>query len=205
MVPRLAIALMIVLAGCTAVNDTGSPEPTTTPVQTTSATPTPVTPDDATESNTIEYSELSAEEKEAFEAAVNGGARFFDRHIDGKVFDPDTQRPFIEHEYVLRNDTYYRLSYNSGVRYSSYLIGAEEGQPSEGDTVVAFEELPEETKEPVRSAIQHGSYSTSLSRSGSMPPGLSGVEYVEYSGTYYSISTGVSDAWVQVWEAERVE
>lgn len=208
MVPRLAIVVVIVLAGCSGAGGPESPHPgatTDTPVQTTRSAATPVIPDDATEANTVEYAELTEEQENAFDAAVTGGAEFLPSEIDSGYFDPDLSDPFERNDYVLKNETYFELSYRSGAQYSSHEIRAVEARPSENDTVVAFDDLSNRSQQVVRSAIESGSYTSPWRRSNSIPPDLSGVNYVRYSGTHYRLSVTVGDVWVQIWTAERVE
>lgn len=209
MVPRLTVALLLLLAGCTTAGGGGTPagtDVTHTPVPTASATPSHDTPTDATEANTIAYADLSPAERRAFDAAVADGAEFFEesRHVEGDYLDPAVADVFERHEYIRKDGSYYRLSVQFGALYASYGIRTTEGQPSGTDTVVAYENLSARTREPVRWAIENGSYTTPLGKWSSLPDDLDGVEYVRYSGTHYRLSVVVGDAWVQVWTAEEV-
>ena len=219
MVHRLLIALLIVFAGCAAApggevpdrtSGPGESPPTTsesvTSSSATSATPSPGVPADATEANTVEYAELSPVQRRVFDAAAADGAKFFaeTRYVESDYPDLAVAEPFETHDYVRKDGTFYRLSSRTGDVLASYGIQATEGPPSENDTVVAYANLSERTREPVRRAIENGSYSTPFGKWSTVPGDLSRAEYVRYSGTHYWISVVVGDAWVQVWTAEAV-
>lgn len=208
MVPRLTLALLLLLAGCTAI-DPGPPEQgteTVSPVRTTGTPTISETPTGVNEANTIEYTELSAIQQRAFDVATEEEARFFDEspYLEGDYFDPDVAEPFESHEYVRKNDTYYQLSSRLGNAIASYEIRADESQPNGNATITAFENLSAQSRTPVQWAIENGSYSVPSGKWNSLPDELSGANYVRYSDSYYRMSYTVGDAWVKVWTAEEV-
>ena len=219
MVHRLLVALLVVLAGCAAAPGGEMPdqrsetttslpttgEPVSSPL-TTSTTSSSDVPAGANEANTVAYAELSHVQRRAFDAATIDGARFFaeTRYVEGDYFDPSVAEPFETHEYVRKDGTYYQLSYQSGPLYASYGIQATEGQPTRNDTVVAYGNLSSLTRDPVRWAIENGSYTVPLGKWSTTPEDLSRADYVRYSGNHYRIGVVVGDWWVQVWTAEEV-
>lgn len=164
------------------------------------------TPGDATPANAVAYGNLSPAERRAFDAAVDGGAEFFGdtRYLEGEYFDPAVARPFRAHEYVRKNGTFYELSSHDGHVVASYKIVASAGDPPGNATVVALGTLPAEVRRPVSWAIENGSYTTPLGQWNSVPDELGDAEYVRDGDRSYRLGYRVGDAWVEVWEAEKV-
>lgn len=215
------IVLLVVLAGCSGTfgdpaGDHSTEGPTVDPTTTVGSPPatgtraTEQTPFDATESNTLVYADLSASHRRVFDAAVDGNARFVEQpirespYVEGKYFDPDLLAAFEDYQYVRRNGTYYRISTRFDGAVASYSITAITEEPTERDTVIAFEDLPERLRDPVRWAIENGSYDVPPGKWASLPEGLSSVEYVRYSGKHYRMEYTAGDARVRVLIAEKV-
>lgn len=221
MVPRLTIALLVILAGCSGISGespdqeiTGEPtiQPTTVPSpRATGSATADATPPGATETNTLEYAELSATQKRAFDASVDGGARSLDEsvrespYVEGVYFDPGVFEAFESPEYVRKNETYYRISTRHGNTIASYHIEATEEEPAENATVVAFENLSTRTGEPVRWAIENESYQVPPGKWRTLPRNLSRADYVRYDGRHFALGYTVGDAWPLVLTAEEVD
>lgn len=215
MVRAIALALLLVLAGCTGVGGPGQPAATESPPSATPTTadPTPTathtetnepTPTDATSGNTVEYSDLSETQQRAFDEAIaNGSAEFAppsireSPYVEGRLFDEDDLGRLRAAEFVVKDGAYYRLSLEMGRLIASYGLQATESDPSENATVVPLGDLSADAREPVRRAIENGSYGTQPGRWSSLPQGLDDADYVRYNGSHYEISAIVGDYWVQ--------
>lgn len=197
----LGSTIVLVLSGCSAIVGIDQRAPNPSPRETT----VPSTPTDATAGNTVEYSELSATEKRAFDAAVEDKARFFyeSPYVEGEYFDPEVANPFERYKYVRKDGSFYELSSQNGELFASYQIRTTKSQPGENATVVAFQDLSSGSSSAVRQAVENGSYTAPFGKWNTLPDGLSGVDYVRYSDEHYRIQVVVGDAWVQVWNAER--
>ncbi len=206
----LAALFVVLVAGCvgpgTGVGGTPTASPTDMPTPTPTASPEPVTTTvpDPTDGNTVDYANLSADAKAAFDAARDGEARFLpdSPHVEGDYFDPTALDEFRDHEYVERNGTTYALSIHSGELYASYTIYADPASPGENASVVAHENLSANVSAQVRSAVENGSHDVPLGKWQSLHPDLADVEYVRYGGDTYRLSYAVGDYWVQVLTAE---
>lgn len=177
----IAIALLLLLAGCAAPaggpSDAQTPEPTATPT-------------DATASNTVPYGNLSAEARSAFDAALDGRARFApdSPYVGGEAFDVDAAGAFGDNAYVVRDGTYYAVSLEPDGYVASYHIRADGATVGGNATVVALENVPASVRDVVRSAIENGSHSVPPGKWSTRPPALEDVEFVRYGGETYHLS-----------------
>lgn len=212
MVPRLAVALLVVLAGCAGISgdpnptgDTPSQVPTTdahTPSPATETTRTTFTPLEVDEGNTFEYSELSATEKRVFDEATEHGARFVDGvpHNDSEYYDPDVARTFEDHEWVVRNETFYRVSTGEDLK-PLYDVEAIEELPPENATVVSLPNVSAPSRNYVSRAIENGTYTVPLGEP--YPDDVEYGDYVRYGNQTYEIHVGHGDLLVTVVRAEQ--
>lgn len=203
MVPTLTVAtlaLLIVLAGCSTGPAGGGPEtsPTTSPTTTFDGPP------DATRGNTLVYADLTATQRGAFEAAVDEEARCLGEsihespHVQGEYFDPAVCRSFGTDEYVRKNGSYYEISTQMGGVIADYNLHAFETDAPPNGTVVPLTNLSDRTREPVRRAVENGSYRVPWGKWSALPGELQGRVYVRHSGTVYGIGISVGDAWITV-------
>lgn len=208
------VALLVLLAGCSGLNGGASPaQPTAeaTPARTTTATASADAPADATPRNTVSYAALSAVERRAFDAARRGEVGFASAairespYVNRTFFPTASEDVFRNHEYVRKNGSHYRLSWEGGALLASYGIEAVEQRPPENATVAALENLSARVSEPVRTAIENGSHATPFGKWDALPEQLDGVDYVRDGETYYRVSIIVGDAWPEQLRAERVE
>lgn len=182
--PAIPLALLLLLAGCNA--PATGPTDSVTPT----ITPTVTGPTDATAANTVSYANLSAEAQTAFEAALDGTARFApdSAYIEGDTFDVDAAEVFGDHAFVRRGDTYYAVTLQHDGYVASYHVRAANATVSENASVVAFEDLDAEIRDEVRSAIENGSHSVPPGKWRSPPAALEDVEFVLYESETYHLS-----------------
>lgn len=182
--PAIPLALLVLLAGCSAPaggpTDTATPEPT----------PTPSTPTEATAENTVAYGNLSAEARAAFDAALNDSARFGpdSPYMADEMFDVAAAEVFGDHAFVRRQDTFYAVTLQTEGYVASYHIRAANATVSENASVVAFENVSADLRDEVRSAIENGSHSEPPGKWDSVPPALEDYEFVRYEGETYHLS-----------------
>lgn len=197
MVRYVGVALLVLLAGCQGFTAGSTPAESTADA-----------PPGATVTNTVGYEDLSPGAQRAFDAAVDGQAKFFaesdSEYVDGPYFDPATAEPFRDYEFVRKNRTYYRLSGRFGRLYASYRIRALPAPVPTNATVTSLSALNASLRNPVRWAIENGTYNVPLGKWGSVP-GDRRPEYVRYSNETYRVGILAGDAWVEVWEAEPVD
>jgi hypothetical protein len=210
---ELLIVLLFLLAGCSGVNGGASPTQTTdteSPVQTTIVRTEDTAPTDATPTNTIDYTELTAAEKEAFNAAREGDVGYAPKSIRKSPYIDQTYYPvktgdiFQNNKYVRKDDSYFRVSWGHGPTIATYGIRTTEQQPPENATVVGVENLSSQVQEPVQKAIENGSYGTPPGKWDTLPEELDEIDYVCDGEAYYKISIVVGDYWPDVMSVEPV-
>ena len=211
MVPRTALALLVVIAGCSTI--AGPTERGTeleSAVRTDQPTRDATPPRGVTERDTVEYADLSASRQRAFDAAIDGEASFLDEgtrespYVDREYFGYTQLSPFRGKEYVLKDGTYYSLSIRQANLITSYRIHAARSNPPEHASTVDLSHLSSETRDPVRWAIENGSHSVPAGKWSRVPEPLHEVDYVEVENTTYRLTYSVGDSWVLVMRAERV-
>lgn len=182
--PAIPVALLLLLAGCSA--PAGGPTDTATPAP----TPTPSTPTEATTGNTVAYGNLSAEARSAFDAALNDGARFGpdSPYMADEMFDVTAAEVFADHTFVRREDTFYAVTLQTEGYVASYHIRAANATVSENASVVAFENVSVDLRDAVRSAIENGSHSVPPGKWDAAPPVLEDYEFVRHEGETYHLS-----------------
>lgn len=215
MVPRLMVALLVILSGCAGISgnpsgqspteDPSSQVPTTTvhsPIRETESTSTTFTPIEATKSNTIKYAELTASEKRAFAEAVEHSARFFDGlpHDDSEYYDPDVARTFETHQWVVKNGVFYRISAYESLT-PMFDVEATKAKPPENATTVALGNVSTPSRNYVRRAIENGTYTVPLGNP--YPDDIDRGDYVRYGDETYEVSVGHGDLLVTVVQAEK--
>lgn len=232
MVPRLLVALLLVTAGCTAVDEGAqSPSSPTVPVDQpptsthspTSTQPTPthsvttsppiVTSPPPSEANTVAYEALSATQQRAFDRALEGQVQFVDEsaldspYVGDEYYATDVADPFRAYAYVRKNGSLYRLSYREGggEALASYGIEATREEPSADESVVALENLSTKVREPVRWAVENGSYGVPAGKWYSLPQEFDRFDYVRYEGETYRISIMYGDLFADRLHVEPAE
>jgi len=208
-VPAVALAAVILFAGCLGGVGTpgtnGSATPTGTATETPTATPATSTADSE---RVVAYEELNDQQRAAFRDAIDGEASFVPNTSyvnDSAGYGFEHVDPFREHEYVRYEGDRYRISTHSGELYASYQIRTSVGTPGENATVVALEDLPERVRDEVRTAITEGEYDAPYGKWDSLPESLQDVEYVRYENETYGMGYAVGDAWATVVTLEKVE
>lgn len=234
MVRRLLLALLVLFAGCTAGNSVVQPTPTSdtaSPAETPTPPPTP-TPTDVhtarsgtttsrvvsadsppTDRNTVDYTNLSATQRRAFDREVEGDVQFVDRsaldspYVGAEYFARQTAEPFRHYEYVRKNGTRHRLTYREGGGdvLATYGIRTTERQPPADASVVAVENLSTPVRKPIRWAVENGSYGVPAGKWDSLPPEFDRFEYVRFSGRTYRVTVVHGDWFADSLVAERVE
>lgn len=182
--PAIPLALLLLLAGCSA--PVAGPADTATP----ESTPTATTPTNATAENTVAYGNLSSEAQAAFDAAQVGTATFApdSPYIEGESFGTYTAEVFDMYEYVTRNGTYYAVSLQVDGYVASYHIRANNATVSENASVVALENVSTSVRAEVSSAIENGSHSVPPGKWSSQPPALEDAEFVRHEGETYHLT-----------------
>lgn len=191
----LALIALLLLAGCSSTPTT-SPSSTLTPVEPPpTASPTGTPPERATDTNTIRYSTLSTAERAVFHRALEGVVRFAppSPYVDGETVDPALTGTYADHQFVVRNGTYYAVTLTQGRLYAQYRIEAEPSEPGPNATVVAFENVSVQYRGPVSAAVENGSYTTKL---GELSSYGGPFGYVRYEGETYQLTVVVGDYWV---------
>ena len=180
----IPLALLLLLAGCSA--PAGGPTDTATP----DPTATPTTPPDATAANTVAYGDLSSEARAAFDAALDGGARFApdSPYVEGEAFDVNAADVFGDNAYVVREGTYYAVSLEPDGYVASYHVRADSATVGGNASVVALENVSAEVRDEIRSAVENGSHSVPPGKWSSLPPALEDHEFVRHGGTTYHLS-----------------
>lgn len=212
---RLAVVAMLATAGCLGaggpVTDgetaAAKPTPTQTATSTPSPTPHPTPPStSAGGGDTIRYDELTADQRAAFDAALNGTATFApdSPHVDAQ-FDADEVGPFYEYDYVRWNGTVYRISLTSGRLYAQYWIEATWTDDTDGRTVVALENLSTDVRDEVRAAVEDGSHTVPFGKWNSLPEELQNVDAVRDEDRVYALGYVVGDYWADVLTVDPVD
>lgn len=202
------VALLVglaLLAGCTGGADTS---PTDTGTETTTVTPTASPPSTVESSKIVEYSKLSSGQQDAFKDAIQDEARFVPNspYINNSAgyanVDSD---PFRKHDYVRYGGELYRISLTPGDLYASYTIRTSVGSPTDDETVVTFESLPEDIQDEVKTALTEGEYYAPLGKWDVLPEALQDADYVRYENQTYEMNYIVGDAPGEVLTAEKME
>jgi hypothetical protein len=177
-IATVALLCLVVTAGCVGSlgGDGGADGPTQTP--TTTAGPAPP---DATAANTVQFGNLSEDQRRAFRAA----------RYDPVAFAPDERfsigdvSTFRSHEYVRYEGRYYAIETRSRMGPMASTWGAELLSSEPNATVRRFESLSQPLKNVVATAATGGSYRVGY---GEDPPeGLYDLEYVRYDNDTYRI------------------
>lgn len=213
-VGAVALAALVLLAGCGGGVDTDSPAPGVTPTPsptesgtpTESATPTP-SPVDAP--RVLSYSALDDEQQSAVRTAIDGEATFVPNssYIDDSAGYVAEDTPFRLHDYVRYDGSLYRIQLRSGEAYATYGIQASAASPGANDTTVAFENLPTDVRDEVRTAITDGSYAAPWGKWDSLPEplGVGETQYVRYENQTYEMKYVVGDTRAAVLRLERTD
>ncbi|MBP1986102.1 hypothetical protein [Halolamina salifodinae] len=220
-VPTVALAVALLLAGCTGgvgtpetdtsptVTQTAESTPTEAPTETQTATPTEQSPTTTVEPRSVvDYEELNSQQQDAFRAAIDGEAKFVPNTSyvsDSAGYAFEHAVAFQRHEHVRYDGDLYRISTRAGELYASYQIWASVGSPGENATVVAFDDLPEDIRDEVRTAITEGDYHAPFGKWESLPEPLHEADYVRYDGEAYKMTYAVGDAWATVVTVEQVD
>ncbi|MFW5935068.1 MAG: hypothetical protein ACOCQL_04380 [Halolamina sp.] len=207
LVPAVALAATILLAGC--LGGVGTPGTDGSPTQTATETPATASPTSTAESErVVAYENLNDEQQAAFREAIDGEASFVPNTSyvnDSAGYAFEHVDPFREYEYVRYDGELYEISTHTGELYASYQIRTSVGSPSENATVVALEELPERVRDEVRTAITEGEYAAPYGKWDSLPESLQDADYVRYENETYETGYTVGDAWATVVTAEKAE
>ncbi|GAA0262008.1 hypothetical protein [Halobacterium noricense] len=205
------VVLLVLLAGCSGLNGGA---PSTQPTETTSPDPTTTSsPSNATPSNTVNYTELSDTEQRAFDTAQQRQVGFApdaireSPYVNRTYFPTDAQDVFQNHEYVLKNGTYYRLTWHVGPIVAQHIIEVSEREqaPPENATVVSLGNFTPDVREAVEKAIENGRYETTFGKWNALPDELDGVDYIRDGEQYYELSIGYGDYWGEEVRAEPVQ
>jgi anti-sigma28 factor (negative regulator of flagellin synthesis) len=211
----MIVVLLLVLAGCSGVGgpaNTNESTATTAPTAATETTATETTSTTVPELDSVDYAELSPVERRAFDRAVQGEAVFVPGSVatsdslDDSYFSQLVAGVFRVNDYVRKDGVLYRLNYEEtgGPLVASYTFQATESQPTGNETAVDFEAIPSRAKEPVRSAIENGSYEVPAGKWSAAPEGLRD-RHVRYNGSVYRINIAVGDEFSDVLRAEKIE
>ncbi|WP_372910921.1 hypothetical protein [Salinigranum sp.] len=229
----LLVVTSVVAAGCSGAPGGSSPAPTTPPAPTTAGQPSPSPTPTATSTSsptspettttarsgaptandTVDYTALSSTQKRAFDRALDGTVQFVDDsalespYVGDEYVDRDAADPFRTHDYVRKNDTYYRVSYeeSGGYGLATYGIRATEGEPPDDASVVALKDLSTEVRNPVEWAIENGSYGVPAGKWSSLPQEFDRFEYVRAPNGTYRITVVYGDLFADTLHVERVE
>lgn len=210
LVPAIALAALLLLAGCSGGAGTPETEVSETPTQTATerATSTPSPTSTVEPGSVIAYEDLNDQQQDAFRDAIDGEVNFVPNTSyvnDSEGYAFEHADPFQEHEYVRYDGDRYRISTHQGELYASYLILTSVGSPEENETVVALSDLPASVREEVRTALAQGEYYAPMGKWDSLPESLQDVEYVRYENETYEMGYTVGDAWATVVTVEQVE
>lgn len=211
-----ALAVLLLLAGCSGSVDTPGSEPreTTTVSPTVNGTTSPATstasPNTRTinQSRVIEFHELNDQQQSAFREALQGDATFVPNSSfidESEGYDVENITSFQTHDYVRHDGELYQIRLRQGELYASYAIRASAGSPDDDDTVVAFDSLPEEIQDEVQTAITDGEYYAPMGKWQSLPEPLGDTDYVRYENQTYEMEYVVGDAWAEVLTVEKSE
>jgi hypothetical protein len=204
----LAVAALLVLAGCSGANAPADPVATSTDA---TDTPTRTVPAGVTAENTVDYTALSPTEQRAFDTAVTDEAGFGPErvressYVESTYYPTDAADVFQNHEYVHKNGSHYRLSWDTSPLLPSYRIRTTEREPPENATVIALSELPASVREPVRSAAENGSYDVPVGKWSARPDAIDGVDYVRAENSHYRLTVDHGDYWADVLHAAEVK
>ncbi len=207
--PVVALAAVILLAGCLGGVGTPGTDRSATPTQTATETPT-VTPATSTDGSerVVAFEELNDQQQQAFRDAIDGEASFVPNTSyvnDSAGYDFEHVDSFQEHEYVRYESELYEISTHPGELYASYQIRTSVDTPGGNATVVALEDLPDRVRDEVRTAITEGEYDAPYGKWDSLPESLQDVEYVRYENETYETGYVVGDAWATVMTVEKIE
>lgn len=211
--PLSLLLTLAVLGGCLAApgpageTTTAPGDATRTPTQTPTdrgtvplrETPLPgsPTPDESTGDSVVEYAELPAESRAAFDDALDETVSFApdSPYVDGE-HTVDAASPFHDYEYVRKNGTRYPIDLSmDGELYASYGIDSEPVDADPNETVVTVSNLSTEVRDEVRWAVENGSHGVPAGKWDSLPRALGDLEYVRYEGETYRLSYLVGDYW----------
>lgn len=198
----VVLVVIVVTAGCVSTNSpvTSPTEPPTTepPTKTTTVHPTRV----------VAFHDLNGQQQSAFRDALRGAANFVPNSSyinESEGYHFEEIEPFRTHDYVKYDGELYKIRFREGDLYASYLIRATIGSPDDDNTVAAFDSLPKNIRDEVRTAITEGEYYAPMGKWGTLPEPLQDVEYVRYENQTYKMGYTVGDAWGEVLTVEKVE
>lgn len=212
-VNAVALAVLLLLAGCMGGLDTADPETreTTTLTETpTSPTTSIVTPDSTTidSSRVVDFASLTGQQQSAFRDALRDEASFVPNSSyvnESSGYDFEHITPFQDHAYVRYGGELYQIQLDPGELYASYLIEAVAGSPDDDETVIEFDSLPTEIQDEVRTAITDGEYYAPVGKWDVLPESLQDADYVHYGNETYEMSRLVGDAWAEDLTVEKAE
>jgi hypothetical protein len=167
---------------------------------------TPTAPPGSVAGRTVAYTNLSADQRAAFDAALDGPVTFVPNtsYVDGTYHHEDA-RALRQYDVVRKNGTGYRLSWSSGELYAQYGIRANPAADASESDVVAFANLSNRVREQVRSAVVNGIHTVPYGKWDSLPPALDGTEHVRYEGETYGLTYLVGDYWAEILSVEPVD
>ncbi|MFC7139131.1 hypothetical protein ACFQMA_04670 [Halosimplex aquaticum] len=210
--PLSLLLALAVLGGCLAAPGPAG-ETTTTPTDAATQTPTSTeqstvppgetplpgspTPDESNAGKTIDYADLPAESRAAFDDAFDHRVSFVpdSPYVEGE-HTVDAASPFHDYEYVRKNGTRYPIDLSmDGELYASYGIDSERVDGDVNGTVVPVSNVSTEVRDEVRWAVENGTHHVPAGKWDSLPGELGGLEHVCYEGETYSLSYIVGDYW----------
>lgn len=151
---------------------------------------------------------MNDQQQSAFREASRDDASFVPNSSfisESEGYDFENVTPFQNHDYVRFDGELYRIRLQQGKLYASYLIRASISAPSDDDTVITFDSLPEDVQDEVKTAIADGEYYAPMGKWRSLPEPLRETDYVRYENRTYEMGYVVGDAWARVLTVEKVE
>ena len=203
-----SLVVLFALAGCAGpLGGEANPTETVTPLDPSATTADP--PAGVSDENTVDFTELTDYQREAFEqAALDGEAQFIPNNSyvsASEGFRVDRMTPFQETEYVRFDGQYYRISLMDGNLYARYGIRASPATPEANATVVAVAEMPREVRNETRAAVSNGSYYAPYGKWDSLPQSVQEPDYIRYENETYDLGFVVGDNWAPRLTVEVVD